>query len=59
MEAAVRIRNYSGKTLEAYRLWTRKFQAFVRSKPPTDLDGEDVKRFLTYLAVERRVAASS
>jgi integron integrase len=59
LEAAVRIRNYSGKTLEAYRQWTRKFQAFVRSKQPTDLDGEDVKRFLTFLAVERGVAAST
>ena len=40
------MRNYSGKTFEAYRQWTKKLQAFVRSKPPTDLDAEDVKRFL-------------
>ena len=33
LEGAIRLRNYSGKTLEAYRLWVGKFQGFVRSRP--------------------------
>ena len=41
------MRNYSPKTLDAYRFWIRKFQGFVRSKPAEDSGGGDVKGFLT------------
>jgi integron integrase len=37
----------------------RKFQAFTRSKPPESLTPEDVKEFLTWLAVKRGVSAST
>jgi hypothetical protein len=49
IEGAIRMRNYSPKTLASYRLWMRKFQSFVRSKPVDELDGEDAKAFLTGL----------
>ena len=53
------MRNYSDKTLEAYRYWIGKFQAFVRSKPPDHLNTEDVKGFLTDLAVRQNVAGAT
>ena len=53
------MRNYSPKTWATYRGWTQKFQTFVRSKPPELLNTEDVKAFLTDLAVRQRVAAST
>ena len=53
------MRNYSDKTLEAYRYWIVKFQAFVRSKPPDHLNTEDVKGFLTDLAVRQNVAGTT
>ncbi len=59
IEGAIRMRNYSPKTLATYRLWMRKFQSFVRSKPADELDGEDAKAFLTDLAVRQGVAAST
>ena len=59
MKGAVRMRNYSDKTLEAYRYWIGKFQAFVRSKPPDHLNTEDVKGFLTDLAVRQNVAGAT
>jgi hypothetical protein len=37
----------------------RKFQAFTRSKAQESLSPEDVKDFLTFLAVQRKVSASS
>ena len=55
----IRIRHYSAKTLSGYYGWSRKFQTFVRSKSPALLDTDDVKRYLTWLAVERDVAAST
>jgi Phage integrase, N-terminal SAM-like domain len=45
MKGAVRMGNYSDKTLGAHRYWIGKFQAFVRSKPPDHLNTEDVKGF--------------
>lgn len=59
LNSAVAVRHYSPKTLQAYRHWTRKFQAFTRSKEPGLLSNEDVKGFLNFLAVDKKVAASS
>ena len=55
----IRLRNYSPRTAETYLQWTRKFQAFTRSKAPSELSTEDVKSFLTDLAVRQNVAAST
>ncbi|HET7238002.1 MAG TPA: phage integrase N-terminal SAM-like domain-containing protein [Terrimicrobiaceae bacterium] len=59
LEGAIKMRNCSQKTFAAYRLWVRKFQGFVRSKPPGDLGREDAKGFLTDLAVRQGVAGST
>ncbi len=55
----IRLRHYFPKTLEAYRGWVRQLQGFSRSKDPQLLSSKDVKDFLTYLAVKRKVSASS
>jgi Phage integrase, N-terminal SAM-like domain len=59
LEAAILLRNYSTRTLEAYRFWIAKFQAFVRSRPTADLGIQEVRGFLSELAVRHRVAAST
>jgi integron integrase len=59
LEQAIKVRHYSAKTLKSYRAWTRKLQTFVQSRAPETLTTEDVKAFLTFLAVEQEVAASS
>jgi hypothetical protein len=59
LEGAIRLRNYSSKTLSSYRLWVAKFQAFVRSRPTGELDTREVRGFLSALAVQRGVSASS
>ncbi len=55
----IQVRHYSSKTLKTYRIWVKKFQTFTRSKTPGLLSVEDVKQFLTDLAVKHRVAAST
>lgn len=52
-------RSYSPATSECYVHWARKFQTFTHGKPPGQLATEDVKGFLTDLAVRRDVAAST
>lgn len=55
----IKMRHYSPATLRSYRNWVRKFQTYTKSKAPALLTAEDVKGFLTFLAVEEQVSASS
>ncbi len=55
----IQVRHYSPKTLQTYRGWVRQYQAYTRSKPPEDLSSQDVKEFLTFLAVKRKVSATT
>jgi len=55
----IHVRHYSSKTLKTYKGWVRKFQTFTRSKTPELLSSNEVKEFLTFLAVKRKVASST
>ena len=55
----IKTRHYSRKTLKAYADWSRKFQSYLRNKPPDELSATDVKAYLTYLAVKCKVSAST
>jgi integron integrase len=55
----IQVRHYSPKTLKAYTQWVRHFQTFTRSKNPASLSSADVREFLTSLAVDRKVSAST
>jgi integron integrase len=50
---------YSDRTIEAYDYWIRRLIRFFEGCHPRDLAQEDIARFLTHLAVERRVSAST
>ncbi len=55
----IHVRHYSPNTLKSYHLYVRQFQAHTRSKSPSTININDVKGFLTYLAVDKKVSASS
>ena len=55
----INLRHYSKKTLKAYSLWAEKLRYFTKNKLPESLTPEDVKEFLTFLAVKKKVSASS
>jgi len=59
LAAEIKTRHYSRKTLKAYADWVRKFQRYLRDKPPNELSSIDVKDYLTYLAIQCRVASST
>lgn len=59
LAAEIRTRHYSRKTLKTYADWSRKFQGFLHNKPPDELSEADVKAYLTYLAVNCKVSAST
>lgn len=55
----IKVRHYSPKTFKTYQGWLRKFQTFTKSKPPNSLSTDDVKAFLTFLAVTGKVSATT
>ena len=56
---AVRTRHYSMRTEQAYVQWIRRFIIFSGMRHPRQMGEEEVARFLTHLAVERHVSAST
>ena len=59
LAAEIKTRHYSRKTLKTYAHWSRQFQHFLKNKPPKSLTTKEVKEYLTYLAVQCRVSAST
>ena len=59
MKEALRLRHRSMRTEKSYLQWIRSFYTFLNGKHPDKIDSLDIKRFLSHLAVERKVAAST
>lgn len=55
----VRKRHYSGRTEDAYADWVERFLRFNGDRDPREMGKEEVERFLSHLAVEKDVAAST
>jgi integron integrase len=55
----LRERRYSPRTETTYAMWIRRFIEFHDRQHPRDLAERDVARFLSHLAVEAAVAAST
>lgn len=55
--SVLRRKHYSLRTERSYLLWLERFLAFHRHRNPKDFGPSEVEAFLTYLAVQERVAA--
>lgn len=55
----IRLKHYSIRTEKTYLAWIRRFILFHDKRHPRDLGKSEVEAFLTHLAVERHVAAST
>ena len=55
----IKVRHYSPKTLAAYSKWLANFQAYTKNKYLQQLQSSDVKDYLTFLAVNAKVSAST
>ena len=56
---ALGVRHYSRRTVRAYIGWIRRFIFFHGKRHPAEMGAADVSRFLTFLAVEAKVSAST
>ncbi len=55
----IRFKHYSIRTEETYIQWIRRFILFHGKQHPKEMGAEHVRDFLTHLAVEGKVAAST
>ena len=55
----LRTRHYSIRTEEAYVDWARRFILFHDKRHPQDMGAAEVEAFLSHLAVDRQVSAST
>ena len=56
---AIRLKHYSYRTEQSYVGWIRRYILFHSKQHPKDMGGAEVEAFLTHLAVERHVSAST
>lgn len=56
---ALRSRHYSSRTVEAYLGWVRRFVVFHGRQHPGSMGEEQVRAFLSHLAVAEQVSAST
>lgn len=59
MRQKMRLRHLSLRTEKTYRYWVREFIRFHRGQHPRTMGVAEVERYLTDLAVRKRVAAST
>jgi len=59
LKDAIRVRHYSPRTLQSYETWAYKLLKYTRMEVPEGLTTSDVKSFLTHLAVDKNMSASS
>lgn len=55
----IRVLHYSIRTETAYVDWIKRFIYYHNKKHPADMGKKEIEKFLTYLAVDRKVAAST
>jgi integron integrase len=55
----LRVRHYSIRTEEAYIQWIKRYIFFHNKKHPAEMGEEEISAFLTHLAVNKNVTAST
>src|SRR5215211_5092136 len=56
---ACRVRHYSLRTEDAYHDWIKRFILFHGKRHPQEMGAAEINQFLTHLAVEGHVSAST
>jgi integron integrase len=56
---ALRLKHYSIHTEESYLAWIKRYILFHHKRHPQDMGGPEIEAFLTYLAVQENIAAST
>ena len=55
----MRLRGYALKTEKTYLVWIRMYIRFQRNRHPAEMGPDEIKSFLTWLAVDRHVSVNT
>ena len=55
----IRIKHYSLRTEKSYIRWIRRFVQFHQKRHPREMGRSEIEAFLSHLAVQEQVAAST
>ena len=56
---ALRVKHYSARTEDTYVDWVKNFILFQNKRHPREMGVDEIGQFLTHLATEREVSAST
>lgn len=59
VRAVIRTKHYSIRTEESYANWIKRYIIFHNKRHPKEMGEEEINEFLTHLAVNKKVAAST
>jgi len=59
MRDRIRVKHYSLRTENSYLDWVKRYIFFHNKRHPAEMGAPEVESFLTYLAVDRNVSAST
>jgi integron integrase len=59
VRAEIRLRHYSLRTEQSYVDWARRFILFHHKRHPAEMGAAEIRDFLSHLAVDRHVSAST
>ncbi|MBK04876.1 MAG: hypothetical protein CL920_13460 [Deltaproteobacteria bacterium] len=59
VRATIRLKQYSRATEKTYVGWIKRFILFHNKRHPTTMDTPEIEQYLTHLAVQKNVAAST
>jgi site-specific recombinase XerD len=55
----LRLKNYDYRTEKSYLHWIKQYILFHNKRHPNEMGGSEIEQFLTHLAANRKVAAST
>ncbi|PMB17675.1 phage integrase N-terminal SAM-like domain-containing protein, partial [Fischerella thermalis] len=59
VQDVIRVKHYSYQTEKTYIYWIRRYILFHNKRHPKDMGSAEIEAFLTHLAVNENVAAST
>lgn len=59
LQRALEAKHYSPRTVKVYRRWVVRFVRFHRMRHPNEMGKDEVQAFLSWLATDRKVSAST
>jgi len=59
LKNAIRTKHYSSKTEEAYCGWVKRFILFHDKEHPENMGAEEIREFINYLSVNKKVSGST